>query len=82
MMWAPMLMLLCLGLLVAIWWKPGKGAASFASLQQSAAQFTTPAKVDALEQEIAIIAEAIRERETAKRKAAAMNRLREFLSEE
>jgi hypothetical protein len=80
MMWAVLLMLLCVVFLVVIWWKPNKSngpAVIQSAMDRIVSRPSTP-----LEQEIEIIASALRERDTAKRKAEALARLKDLLAEE
>jgi hypothetical protein len=80
MMWAVLLMLLCAVFLVVLWWRPSKSNAP-ASLQSAMDRIVSRPSTP-LEQEIEIIAQALRERDAAKRKAEAIARLRDLIAEE
>jgi hypothetical protein len=80
MMWAVLLMLLCVVFLVVIWWKPTK--ANGPTVIQSAMDRIVLRPTGPLEQEIEIIAAALRERDAAKRKAEAIAKIKELFSEE
>lgn len=71
------LALVLVGVLV---WQPKKNGSP--SIQSAVDRFVgSPKSTDPLESEIEIIAGALRDREAAKRKAAAMERLRELLED-
>jgi hypothetical protein len=81
MMWAVVLMLLCVCFVVALWWKPGRVRSSLPSAQ-SVASLVAPRAPSAhherdavLEDEIEIISRLIREDEAERRRLAAMERL-------
>jgi hypothetical protein len=80
MMWAIVLMFLCVCFIAALWWKPGRVRASLPSSHSVAALVSPRAPMaherDAvLEDEIEIIARLIREDEAERRRLAAMDRL-------
>lgn len=83
MIWAGLLLILTILFVVALFWKPGKQP-SGGSIQSAVERMVSPSprSSDPLETEIEIIAEALRQRDAAKRKAAAMARLRDLLTEE
>lgn len=83
MMWAGLLLVLCILFVAVLVWKPGKKTAASVSIQSAVDRLVSqsPAPSDPIDGEIAIIAEALREREQRKRKAAAMTRLRELLED-
>ena len=80
MMWAIVLMLLCAVFLAVIWWKPNRANAP-ASIQSAMDRIVSRPSTP-LEQEIEIIAQALRERDAAKRKSEALARLRDLIAEE
>ena len=79
MMWAGLLSILTILFVAALVWQPKRGSKS---LQSAVERMVAPAPIsDPLDSEIEIIAQALRDREAAKRKAAAMDRLRELLED-
>lgn len=71
---------LALILVAALVWQPRKSASP--SIQSAMDRLVGPSRSsDPIETEIEIIAAAIRDREAQKRKAAAMERLRELLED-
>ncbi len=74
MIYFVLLVFLCILVLLAIWWKPGKIRASLPSAPLS---FVSPSQSESdVDRDIAIITELIRADEAAKRKAAAIERLK------
>ena len=82
MMWAGLLLVLCILFVAVLIWKPKKSSGGSVSIQAAVDQLVSPSpSTDPVEGEIAIIAEAMRERETKRRKAAAMAKLKELLED-
>lgn len=82
MMWAGLLLILTILFVAVLVWQPGKKTSAGTSLQSAVDRIVSPSKSsDPLDSEIEIIAQALRDREAAKRKAAAMDRLRELLED-
>lgn len=80
MIWGMLLFLLIALVCVALMWKPKKGSAS---VPASIPAMFTSAPVDSeLEEDIRIIAESLRQAESDRRKARAMERLSKFQSGE
>lgn len=84
MMWAGLLLILCILFIAALVWKPSKQSANVnASARAVMDRLVAPEPVrrDALDDEISIIAEAIREQDAKRKRASAMGRLKQLLEE-
>lgn len=85
MIFGCLLVILAVMLILALMWKPSRNSSAPANaIQNAIASMSTPAprRSDPLDDQIELIAEAIRESDKKRRKAQAMERLRELMVDE